>query len=42
MIKWPSGLQLLDGSEQGFKQLAESYVWFNPHLTLRGIWYGTA
>jgi hypothetical protein len=39
-VKWPSGLRLLDGSEQGFKQLAESYVWFNPHLTLRGIWHG--
>jgi DNA topoisomerase VI subunit B len=37
-VKWPSGLRLLE--EQGFKQLAESYVWFNPHLTLRGIWYG--
>jgi DNA topoisomerase VI subunit B len=39
-VKWPSGLRLLEGSEQEFKQLAESYVWFNPHLTLRGVWYG--
>ena len=23
-----------------FKQLVEAYVWFNPHLTLRGIWFG--
>ena len=21
-------------------RLAEGYVWFNPHLTLRGSWYG--
>jgi hypothetical protein len=34
------GLQLLEESEQEFKQLAESYVWFNPHLTLRGTWHG--
>jgi hypothetical protein len=34
------GLQLLEESEQKFKQLAESYVWFNPHLTLRGTWHG--
>ena len=23
-----------------FKELAETYVWFNPHLTLRGTWRG--
>jgi hypothetical protein len=23
-----------------FKKLAEAYVWFNPHLTLRGSWRG--
>jgi DNA topoisomerase VI subunit B len=39
-VKWPTGLRLLEESEQEFKQLAESYVWFNPHLTLRGIWHG--
>jgi DNA topoisomerase VI subunit B len=45
-VEWPIDLDELDRarffgrlSEQ-FKQLAESYVWFNPHLTLRGIWYG--
>src|SRR5262249_34127364 len=26
--------------EERFKQLTQAYVWFNPHLTLRGIWYG--
>src|SRR5262249_49159033 len=39
-VKWPSGLQMLEQSGQGFKRLAKSYVWFNPHLTLRGIWHG--
>jgi DNA topoisomerase VI subunit B len=29
-VKWPAGLRLLEDSEQEFKQLAESYVWFNP------------
>jgi hypothetical protein len=37
-IKWPPGL--LERAEREFKQLIESYVWFNPHLTLRGIWFG--
>ena len=27
-------------AESGFKALAENYVWFNPHLTLRGAWDG--
>jgi len=36
-IKWPVELEWI---EQQFKQLAESYVWFNPHLTLRGTWHG--
>ena len=31
---------MLEWAEDEFKQLAESYVWFNPHLTLRGIWFG--
>ena len=37
-IKWPIELRV-DRSNR-FKQLAESYVWFNPHLTLRGTWHG--
>jgi hypothetical protein len=32
-IKWP----MMWGHDE-FIQLAESYVWFNPHLTLRGTW----
>ena len=40
-IKWPeSELEWTEDSE--FKQLAEAYVWFNPHLTLRGTWFGHA
>jgi DNA topoisomerase VI subunit B len=38
-IKWPTR-GLLEWAEQRFKQLAESYVWFNPHLSLRGVWFG--
>jgi hypothetical protein len=36
-IKWPIKLEW---AEQRFKQLAAAYVWFNPHLTLRGTWHG--
>ena len=39
-VKWPAKARLLEWAERGFKELAESYVWFNPHLTLRGIWHG--
>jgi hypothetical protein len=31
---------LLDQAKGSFKALAESYVWFNPHLTLTGAWDG--
>jgi DNA topoisomerase VI subunit B len=37
-VGWPTREDRLP--EQSFKQLAESYVWFNPHLSLRGVWYG--
>jgi hypothetical protein len=33
-------LSLLDHARDAFTRLAESYVWFNPHLTLRGTWNG--
>jgi len=36
-IKWPATLKWIGGR---FRQLAENYVWFNPHLTLRGAWGG--
>jgi hypothetical protein len=39
-VKWPPKLQLWDwfGVEDKFKELAAAYTWFNPHLTLRGVW----
>jgi hypothetical protein len=44
MIKWPPSSDgigfVLDNAEKRFKALAESYVWFNPHLTLSGAWNG--
>jgi hypothetical protein len=45
-IKWPvvpafgEGETILDYARDAFTRLAEGYVWFNPHLTLRGSWYG--
>jgi DNA topoisomerase VI subunit B len=39
-VEWPARLSLLENAEERFKRLAESYVWFNPHLTLRGVWHG--
>jgi DNA topoisomerase VI subunit B len=38
-IRWPNAT-LLDDARDEFVRLAESYVWFNPHLTLRGAWHG--
>jgi DNA topoisomerase VI subunit B len=39
-IKWPPKGDLLEDAEDRFKRLIEAYVWFNPHLTLRGVWFG--
>jgi DNA topoisomerase VI subunit B len=39
-VKWPPNLQLWEEIEGRFKELAESYAWFNPHLKLRGAWNG--
>jgi DNA topoisomerase VI subunit B len=39
-IQWPLKDDLLEYAEHRFKQLIEAYAWFNPHLTLRGIWFG--
>jgi DNA topoisomerase VI subunit B len=39
-IKWPPQDDLSEYAEDRFKQLIASYVWFNPHLTLRGVWFG--
>jgi DNA topoisomerase VI subunit B len=38
--EWPASVKWLVWAEERFKQLAESYVWVNPHLTLCGIWHG--
>src|SRR5262249_33055270 len=38
-IEWPRSELLLLAAEQPFKHLTQSYVFFNPHLTLRGVWY---
>jgi hypothetical protein len=38
-IRWPA-TNLFERAECQFKQLVEAYVWFNPHLTLRGVWFG--
>jgi DNA topoisomerase VI subunit B len=40
-VEWPQGLGMLASAEERFKQLAEACVWFNPHLTLRGVWHGS-
>jgi DNA topoisomerase VI subunit B len=39
-IKWPPKSKPFMSWEldHKFKQLAESYTWFNPHLTLSGFW----
>jgi DNA topoisomerase VI subunit B len=40
-IKWPPRKDdLLQYAADRFKQLIEAYAWFNPHLTLRGVWFG--
>jgi hypothetical protein len=44
-INWPviqcyGATSLLGYARDEFIKLAEGYVWFNPHLTLRGSWYG--
>jgi DNA topoisomerase VI subunit B len=36
-IHWPAP-RLLDADE--FTKLVRAYTWFNPHLTLRGVWQG--
>jgi DNA topoisomerase VI subunit B len=38
-VKWPPKWEWEFRGDR-FRALAESYVWVNPHLTLRGIWHG--
>jgi DNA topoisomerase VI subunit B len=39
-VKWPPTISLLECAEDQFQRLIEAYAWFNPHLTLRGVWFG--
>jgi hypothetical protein len=39
-VKWPPKAELFSWAAHHFKELAESYTWFNPHLTLSGVWNG--
>src|SRR5208283_4567823 len=36
---WPPS-DLLEYAAGEFKRLVRAYVWFNPHLTVRGTWFG--
>jgi DNA topoisomerase VI subunit B len=38
-IHWPAS-NLLKHSADRFKRLVRAYVWFNPHLAVRGVWFG--
>jgi Histidine kinase-, DNA gyrase B-, and HSP90-like ATPase len=38
-VIWPH-INLFTQSRKEIEDLAEAYVWFNPHLTLRGTWDG--
>jgi len=39
-IQWPAKSGLLEYAAARFQQLIKAYVWFNPHLSLRGVWFG--
>lgn len=36
-VRWPP-TELLEASAVNFWRLVEAYVWFNPHLSVRGVW----
>jgi DNA topoisomerase VI subunit B len=36
-VYWPKPELLLQEADR-FQQLVRAYVWFNPHLTVRGVW----
>jgi hypothetical protein len=38
-IHWPE-VAVLEYAAGQFKRLVRAYVWFNPHLTVRGRWFG--
>jgi DNA topoisomerase VI subunit B len=37
-VMWPP-TNLLRDSAASFKQLVSAYAWFNPHLSMRGVWF---
>jgi DNA topoisomerase VI subunit B len=41
-VGWPKSQaeELFLSVAEQFQQLTQAYVWFNPHLSLRGVWYG--
>jgi DNA topoisomerase VI subunit B len=39
-INWPPENYALEHAKDRFQHLVEAYTWFNPHLTLRGVWCG--
>jgi hypothetical protein len=39
-VAWTPKFKWWDFYEGQFKDLAKSYAWFNPHLTLRAFWHG--
>jgi DNA topoisomerase VI subunit B len=38
-IHWPPS-KLLEWTATRFQELVRAYVWFNPHLSVRGVWFG--
>jgi len=41
-VGWPKSQaeELFLFVAEQFQQLTQAYFWFNPHLSLRGVWYG--
>jgi DNA topoisomerase VI subunit B len=41
-VHWPpsKSSKLLEYAAGQFKRLVEAYTWVNPHLSLRGVWFG--
>ena len=38
-VHWPDE-RILRYAERSFKELVAGYAWFNPHLSLKGVWLG--
>ncbi len=40
-VHWPApASRVLENAEHQVKRLVRAYVWFNPHLSVRGTWFG--